>query len=229
MNMMLPFLVGHFRCFLLNTRGRGLSAENNDHSRETHVRGCRRVRRQHRRAEHPVRSLERRDVGAWRDQPLTVLRSSRPVRASPSHCAAGDHRRGVPSASLPRSVRGEPSKRCFHSLTTWSNQPTTNERWSRPSSSSLRQFFQPRCGSYPRSTAPLTTCPSTPSPLRWPAPRHAERNAFQGSDPLPGGSTQQQRGHRRRGRRTPRSDHPCEGGGNVPRPVRRYQPPKDVA
>ena len=34
MNMMLPFLVGHFRCFLINTRGRGLSADNNDHSRE---------------------------------------------------------------------------------------------------------------------------------------------------------------------------------------------------
>lgn len=34
MNMMLPFLVGHFTCFLMNTRGRGLSAENNDHSRE---------------------------------------------------------------------------------------------------------------------------------------------------------------------------------------------------
>jgi pimeloyl-ACP methyl ester carboxylesterase len=34
MNMMLPFLVGHFSCFLMNTRGRGLSAENDDHSRE---------------------------------------------------------------------------------------------------------------------------------------------------------------------------------------------------
>ena len=34
MNMMLPFLVGHFRCFLMNTRGRGLSADSNDHSRE---------------------------------------------------------------------------------------------------------------------------------------------------------------------------------------------------
>ena len=34
MNMMLPFLVDHFRCFLMNTRGRGLSADNNDHSRE---------------------------------------------------------------------------------------------------------------------------------------------------------------------------------------------------
>jgi pimeloyl-ACP methyl ester carboxylesterase len=27
MNMMLPFLVDHFRCFLMNTRGRGPSAE----------------------------------------------------------------------------------------------------------------------------------------------------------------------------------------------------------
>ena len=31
---MLPFLVEHFTCYLLSTRGRGLSSDNADHSRE---------------------------------------------------------------------------------------------------------------------------------------------------------------------------------------------------
>ena len=31
---LLPFLVGHFRCYLMSTRGRGLSGDNADHSRE---------------------------------------------------------------------------------------------------------------------------------------------------------------------------------------------------
>ena len=31
---MLPFLVGHFRCYPMSTRGRGLSEDNADHSRE---------------------------------------------------------------------------------------------------------------------------------------------------------------------------------------------------
>ena len=31
---MLPFLVEHFRCYLMSTRGRGLSGDNADHSRE---------------------------------------------------------------------------------------------------------------------------------------------------------------------------------------------------
>jgi pimeloyl-ACP methyl ester carboxylesterase len=31
---MLPFLVEHFTCYLMSTRGRGLSGDNADHSRE---------------------------------------------------------------------------------------------------------------------------------------------------------------------------------------------------
>jgi pimeloyl-ACP methyl ester carboxylesterase len=35
-SFMLPFLVEHFTCYLISTRGRGVSAEHADHSRERH-------------------------------------------------------------------------------------------------------------------------------------------------------------------------------------------------
>ena len=127
MNMMLPFLVDHFRCFLINTRGRGLSADHNDHSRE--------------------RMYD--DVVAFADsigEPTilfghssgatwvlgAISRSRSCVRAALYEpalpiAAAGDHRRGVPSASSSALDEGRAAEAALLSLDAVV-EPTDEER-----------------------------------------------------------------------------------------------------
>ena len=62
---LLPFLVERFTCFLMSTRGRGLSGGQPRPLSGTAVRGRGRVCGQHRRAGRGVRSLERCSLGAW--------------------------------------------------------------------------------------------------------------------------------------------------------------------